>query len=67
MDGQTFNDLGNAMLDIAREKRSKTSDPDVGRDLSLSITSLEDALTRYNSAAYRLRGTWGRQDPDKLP
>lgn len=38
---------------------------DVLRDLALSRTHLEDALTRFNSAQYRLRGTWDRRDPEK--
>lgn len=37
---------------------------DAGRDGSLAHTSLEEALTRFNSLCYRLRGTWKRMDPD---
>lgn len=35
------------------------------REFALSITHLEDALTRYNSARYRQEGDWHRNDPDK--
>lgn len=38
---------------------------DAGRDLSIAHTALEDAATRYNSACYRLAGTWKRADPDR--
>lgn len=38
---------------------------DIHRDLELAQQHLQDALTRYNSAQYRLRGTWERRDPDK--
>lgn len=41
-----------------------TMSVDAGRDLSLAHTALEDAATRYNSACYRLGGTWKRADPD---
>lgn len=37
---------------------------DAGRDCSMAHTSLEDALMRYNSACYRINGTWKRMDPD---
>lgn len=40
---------------------------DIGRDLALAHTALEDALTRHNSACYRIAGTWKRADPDSLP
>lgn len=38
---------------------------DAGRDCSVAHTALEDALMRYNSATYRLKGTWKRVDPDR--
>ena len=38
---------------------------DTKRDCALVQTHLEDALTRYNSACYRLVGTWKRVDPDR--
>jgi hypothetical protein len=38
---------------------------DAGRDLSIAYTALEDAATRYNSACYRIAGTWKRADPDR--
>lgn len=66
----TYNEHGNAMLAIAGDKRNSCdpqNDPAqmaAARDLSLAITHLEDALTRYNSACYRLAGTWNRRDPD---
>lgn len=78
----TFNDHVNAAIDIARvargESRLMSRDPltvapevgamhnDAARDLSLSITNLEDALTRYNSARYRQAGMWDRADSDKV-
>jgi len=67
----TYNQLGNAML----EKLEELTDSDevmnhddwylIDRDLAVARTALEDALTRYNSAQYRIRGTWERRDPDK--
>lgn len=85
----TFNEHGDAMLEIAREAQAEIFDAqriergggespkpfsstpaDRGpeaRDLALSITHLEDALTRYNSSRYRRKGTWGRADPDATP
>ena len=62
----TFNEHVNAAVGIAAAKRAGTSDGAVARDLSLAITHLEDALTRYNSSRYRERGTWRRDDPDTL-
>lgn len=71
----TFNEHGNAMLQQAHQLRRDVFDGKVasdapanrdaaGRDLSIAITHLEDALTRYNSACYHLAGTWSRRDPD---
>lgn len=61
----TFNQHGQAMLDICETqiKSDETPGP-VARELALSRTHLEDALTRYNSAQYRKAGTWKRADPD---
>jgi hypothetical protein len=67
----TFNEHGNAMLrriwhllgdDLDRGVMTEDSI----RDLELSREHLEDALTRYNSARYRMNGTWGRQDSDRV-
>lgn len=64
----TYNEHGNTMLDQIGEK------VDVAkmqfnfmaiRDLELAQIHLEDALTRYNSAVYRINRTWQRADPDK--
>ena len=60
----TFNELVIEAVAIAKAHRSTTSDPEEGRDLSLAVTHLEDALTRYNSSRYRRAGTWKRADPD---
>lgn len=60
----TFNELVNAALLIATDKREAASSGDEARDLSLSITHLEDAMTRYNSSRYRNQRTWKRADPD---
>lgn len=38
---------------------------EAGRDLAIAKTHIEDAQTRYNSARYRMKGTWKRADPDK--
>lgn len=63
----TFNMLGNAMQEMAEQQRNQASDGAVGRDLSIAITHLEDAMTRYNSAQYRRKGVWKRADPDATP
>lgn len=53
------------MIALAQALRAAYGpDQGVARDLSLAITHLEDALTRYNSACYRIDGTWKRRDPD---
>lgn len=62
----TFNDFGASMMEILEEQLGSGHDGSVARDLALSRTHLEDALTRYNSAQYRIRGTWKRLDPDKM-
>ena len=59
----TFNEHGNAMLARAKYLRESATG-DAARDLSLSITHLEDALTRFNSALYRIQGMWVRRDPE---
>lgn len=64
----TFNQLGARMLELIDEAKTQLRDKiDAGmeaRDLALSATHLEDALTRWNSSRYRRRGSWGRADPD---
>jgi hypothetical protein len=62
----TFNEHGNAMMVLIEEKAESASafDGPARRDLALARTHLEDALTRYNSACYRINGTWKRADPD---
>jgi len=55
------------MLDAIAEQivaDAYTAAPGAARDLALAKTHLEDALTRYNSAQYRAKGTWKRADPD---
>lgn len=47
-------------------QRNTAESPEEARDLSIAITHLEDALTRYNSARYRRAGTWQRAEPDRL-
>ena len=65
----TFNEHGNAMLArIAELRISANSAPDGSAaiaDLDLARTHLEDALTRFNSACYRIAGTWGRADAER--
>lgn len=62
----TFNEHGLAMLQMASNRRDEAYGQDAAlRDLSIAITHLEDALTRYNSACYRMAGTWKRADPEK--
>jgi hypothetical protein len=64
MDGLTFNELGAAMMErINTQLLNATGD--TARDLALARTHLEDALTRFNSAQYRLAGTWKRADPER--
>jgi hypothetical protein len=60
----TFNQHGNTMLDLIAQQKLLEGDGAVLRDLALAATHLEDALTRYNSAQYRRKGTWNRADPD---
>jgi hypothetical protein len=60
----TFNQLIENLLHIAREERTAASSAEEGRDLSLCITHLEDARTRYNSSRYRRMGEWQIRDPD---
>jgi hypothetical protein len=62
----TFNDHGAAMQQRIEELLDMPYDGDVKRDLALARTHLEDALTRFNSAQYRLLGIWNRRDPEKL-
>lgn len=65
--GPTFNQLLNEALGIAQARRVDAATTfDAARDLSIAITAIEDALTRYNSACYRIAGTWKRVDPDLL-
>ena len=54
---------GEAALQQPPEIRDQHSA--AARDLALTITHLEDANTRYNSARYHQMGTWKRADPDK--
>lgn len=65
-DGRTFNELGAEMQAILDERRAEAGQSEAGRDLALAATHLEDALTRYNSARYRMMGTWKRADPDRM-
>jgi hypothetical protein len=64
----TFNMLiANAIARAEEERTAATTQPEA-RDLSLSITHLEDARTRYNSSRYRRKGAWQIHDPDlELP
>jgi hypothetical protein len=60
----TFNALLNAAQSRAEEQRKRYCNTAALRDLSIAITAIEDALTRYNSAQYHERLTWKRVDPD---
>lgn len=64
----TFNELLNLALEIANQRRAFAAGNagkfEAGRDFSIAITAIEDALTRYNSGMYHLAGTWKRADPD---
>lgn len=62
----TFNELLNHALKMATDQRNSTPISDAARDLSIAITHIEDALTRYNSAQYRESGNWVRLDPDRF-
>jgi hypothetical protein len=68
---QTYNEHGNAMLTrienvLESEELYIAKDwDDACIDLRQAKEHLKDALTRYNSATYRIRGTWNRVDPDK--
>lgn len=67
----TYNEHGNAMLRRVAELFELgdvvlVGNEDAIRDLELARCHLEDALTRYNSARYRMNGTWGRQDSDRV-
>lgn len=66
MHEETFNELVSQALAQAESRRAVAHTPEEARDLSIAITHLEDALTRYNSSRYRHRGTWKRVDPDML-
>lgn len=61
---ETFNSLGNKMLGMIEDRRHLDLSGAAKRDLALSATHLEDALMRYNSACYRVLGTWKRADPE---
>jgi hypothetical protein len=61
----TFNEHGAEMMKELERQIDECGRSEAGRDLALSRTHLEDALTRYNSAQYRKKGTWKRADPDK--
>lgn len=61
----TFNEHGAAMVSQIEALQGDVGRSDAGRDLALSLTHLEDALTRFNSAQYRIAGTWKRADPEK--
>ena len=65
MNEYTVNELVNEAIKRADEFRSNTADSGAARDYSLAITHLEDGLTRFNSAQYRLAGTWNRRDPER--
>ena len=63
----TFNELiavAGTCLEPMQQKAQATNDREAGRDTSIAFTALEDALTRHNSAKYRLAETWKRADPD---
>lgn len=63
----TFNELlalAGQRLESMQQAAQADADRDAGRDTALAFTALEDALTRHNSARYRLAGTWKRADPD---
>lgn len=61
----TFNERGQEMMDKLDDMLDVSYPPKAKRDLALSRTHLEDALTRFNSAQYRIKGTWVRSDPEK--
>lgn len=61
----TFNEIVGEAIDRAKALRESARGGDEGRDLSIAITHLEDALTRYNSSRYRRFGMWKRADPDR--
>lgn len=64
LERHTFNELVEKALDLAQTQRqSRTGES--ARWLSIAITKLEEALTRYNGAQYHHRGTFKRPDPDK--
>lgn len=60
----TFNELGAEMMARLEELLGTGEPGTVKRELALSKTALEDALTRFNSACYRMAGTWKRADPE---
>lgn len=60
----TVNELGSEIHDRINALRNKPYGGEVQRDLALARTHLEDALTRFNSAQYRIKGLWERRDPE---
>lgn len=54
---------GEQALTLSPETRAEHDA--AARDLALTITHLEDANTRYNSARYHQKLVWQRTDPDK--
>lgn len=64
MQEATFNELIEEAIDRAQQQRTGRTG-EAARWLSICITHLEDALTRYNGAQYHHKGTFKRDDPDK--
>ncbi len=64
----TFNDHGKAMLARLADMtaRPEAQDLEVFGDLEQAKLHLDDALTRYNSARYRMAGMWDRADSDRV-
>lgn len=61
----TFNELVNEAIEKAKAHRD-LSGPEAAREFSIAITSLEDALTRFNGGVYRRAGTWNRADAEQV-
>lgn len=67
----TFNDHGKAMLDRVDELLEVAAAPvtangDARIDLVEARRHLEDALTRFNGAVYRIAGRWDRADSERV-
>ena len=61
---QTFVQTLNTLHEIATQMRSSSADPATARALSMSITSIEEARTRYTEARARQLGCYQPADLD---